>query len=148
MIVLSCIAISCSIYYFIDWQENRIKDNHSPYYGGIMDTSIYHKIENITEYIKTSKKKVIILSHDAAFYMINLKESNGKMDLPFKGNLGMKGEEGLIEEISQMKEVEILIKKKEEDMNWQESKIVRNFIIGNYEYIAEIEDFLIYTVQN
>ena len=148
MIVLSCIAISCSIYYFIDWQENRIKDNHSPYYGGIMDTSIYHKIENITEYIKTSKKKVIILSHDAAFYMINLKESNGKMDLPFKGNLGMKGEEGLIEKISQMKEVEILIKKKEEDMNWQESKIVRNFIMENYEYTGEIEDFLIYTVQN
>ena len=148
MIVLICIAISCSAFYYFDWQENRIKDNHSPYYGGIMDTNIYHKIENITEYIKTSKKKVIILSQDAAFYMINLKESNGKMDLPFKGNLGKKGEEGLIEEISQMKEVELLIKQKEEDMNWQESKKVRNFIMENYECTGEIEDFMIFDIKN
>ena len=148
LIILICITISNSFLHCVSWQGNRIKDKDSPYYGGILDTETYEKIENISEYIETSKKNVVILSHDAAFYMINLKESNGKMDLPFKGNLGAKGEEGLIEEISQMKEVEILIKKKEEDMNWQESKIVRNFIIGNYEYIGEIEDFLIYTVQN
>ena len=148
LIILVCITISYSFLHYINWQENKIGNNQSPYYGGMLDTDISQKIENISEYINTSKKKVIILSQDAAFYMINLKESNGKMDLPFKGNLGMKGEEGLIEELSQMHDVEVLIKKKEEDMNWQESKLVRDFIMGNYECTGEIEDFMIYTLEN
>ena len=76
--------------------------------------------------------------------MIPLKESNGEMDLPFKGNLGKQGETGLINEIKNLKNTEILIKKDENDMNWQESKQTRQYIINHLSCIGEIEDFLIY----
>lgn len=148
LIILVCIAIAFSFLNYLNWQENSIKTYNSPYYGGLLDTNTNDKIKNISEYIQKSDKKIIILSHDASLYMVYLKESNGKMDLPFKGNLGMKGEEGLIEELSQMQGVEVFIKKEEDDMNWQESKLVRNFIIQNYECIGEIEDFMIYALEN
>ena len=70
------------------------------------------------------------------------------MDLPFKGNLGHSGEKGLIEELSKLQDIEILIKKEEKEIQWQESKQVRKFIINTYQYQGEIEDYMIYSIKN
>ena len=65
------------------------------------------------------------------------------MDLPFYGNLGIEGINGLIKEISDMKNTYILITK--EGIKYQESQALRDYIINNYEKIGEIEEFNIYT---
>ena len=88
---------------------------------------------------------MIVLSSKAAFYMIPTGRSNGMMDLPFKGNLGQGGENGLIEKIKNTKNAEFLIEKDEENIEWQESKSVRKYIIDNMEKIGEIEEFEIYS---
>ena len=146
--ILAVFSIIWSIYNFVNWCINIINDYQidkaSPYYGGILDDQTYSKIQKITTYIKQNNRQVIILSKEAALYMIPLKESNGEMDLPFKGNLGKQGETGLINEIKNLKNTEILIKKDENDMNWQESKQTRQYIINHLSCIGEIEDFLIY----
>ena len=51
---------------------------------------------------------------------------------------------GLVEQIKNMKNVEILIEKEEKNINWQESKNVRQYIVENMTKIGEIEEFEIY----
>ena len=74
-----------------------------------------------------------------------LKRNNGKMDLPFYGNLGIEGEDGLIEEIKNLKNTKILILKNDEYL-FQESDKIREYIRDNYEKIGEIEEFDIYNI--
>ena len=75
--------------------------------------------------------------------MVPLGENNGKFDLAFKGNLGKDGEEGLITDLKAKKYI-ILIEKNPQDMNYQESNLVREYITRNYNNIGEIENLLIY----
>ena len=146
-IVLICIGIALSMGNFINWYvciKNSNVSSDSPFYGGIIENEKYDKIIKIINYIKENENRVIVLSEDAALYMILLNRSNGKMDLPFAGNLGKNGEDGLIEELEALDDTQILIKKDKEKINWQESEKVREYIIKNFEYIGELEDYLIY----
>ena len=61
------------------------------------------------------------------------------------GNLGHEGENGLINEISELKNTKFLIIKNEEDEFWQSSKYVRNYITENLQYDGDIEEFSIYS---
>lgn len=141
------VGIMISVLNFINWYT-CIKDMNisedSPFYGGIIEKEKYDKIVRITNYIKENEHKVIVLSEDAGLYMVPLNKNNGNMDLPFRGNLGKNGEEGLIEELKALENTEILIKKEKEELNWQESEQAREYIIKNFEYIGELEDYLIY----
>lgn len=143
------ILITISSVYFYFWNiiindlDYKIYKN-SPYYGGIISTELENNINNVVKYIENEKENVIVLSSKAAFYMIPMGRSNGMMDLPFRGNLGEEGENGLIEKIKNMKNVKILIDKNEDDMIYQESKLVRKYIFENLEKIGEIEEFYIY----
>ena len=56
--------------------------------------------------------------------------------------------EKLIEEIKQLRNTKILIKTNEEDVFWQESKKIREYIKNNYIKEETIEDFDIYRVSN
>lgn len=149
LIISILFMLYISVFSLLNWfkivTSNMYKFSfEDPYYGVIIRNEDYNKIENVTRYISESNNRVIVLSSDAAMYMVPLKVSNGKMDLPFKGNLGKQGEEGLLNDIKKMKNTEILIKRDEGKVNWQESKLVREYIINNMEYIGEIEDFSIY----
>ena len=73
-----------------------------------------------------------------------LNKNNGILDLPFYGNLGKDGEQGIINIISSMDNVKILIQK-DDELFFQESEKVRNYIKQNLKYEGEIEDFLIYS---
>ncbi len=116
----------------------------------LMDKENISKINDITRYIKEKREEnitVIILDKEAALYMIPLKISNGKFDLPFLGNLGGKGEQGLIDELEKLHEkgnIEIFIINDEKDMFWQESKKVRNYIVENMVKKGTIRNFDIY----
>ena len=147
-IVCMCFLI-ISANNFIEWykfvfsDESYIKGD-SAFFGGIVQENLYNNIKNVTEFIKSSDKQVIIFSPKSALYMTEFKTNNKCFDLPFKGNLGGMREQGLIEEIDKLGNVLILIEKNEDDLIYQESVMVRNYIIDNLEYIGDIENFSIY----
>ena len=95
-------------------------------------------------YIEENNKDVIVFSNRAALYMIPLKRNNGDFDLPFKGNLGIKGEDGLIEKIEEKENIQYLIFKEENESIYQETTKVKDYIKNNKNYVGEIEGFEIY----
>lgn len=120
-------------------------NTHNIYYGGIIKDP--NNIQNITNYINEQKNNGIdvkILSYKASLYNNILKINNGKFDLPFYGNLGIEGINGIIDEINNLKNTNILITK--ENIKYQESQKLRDYIINNYEKIGEIEEFYIYKI--
>ena len=102
-------------------------------------------INEIIKYINSQENQTIILSYYSNLYMNVLNRNNGKMDLPFYGNLGKKGEDGLINEIDNLTNTNLLILK-EEDTLFQESAKVREHIIEKYEQIGEIGRYKIYKI--
>ncbi len=132
-----------SWYQIIDSEKYKFENSH-PFYGGIYEEGLIEDINKVTAYIENSSNKVIILSSKASLYMVPTKNSNGMLDLPFKGNLGKEGEEGIIHLIESMEKIEILIEKEEEKIFWQESKLLRQYIIENMNKIGEIQEFEIY----
>lgn len=128
-----------------------IKDKTSPYYGALISKKNEENTNKIIQYILQNRENNIdtkILSYDAMSYTILTGGNNKKIDLPFLGNLGKDGENGLIEEIKQLRNTKILIKTNEEDVFWQESKKTREYIKNNYIKEGTIEDFDIYRVSN
>lgn len=151
LIFLCTATCGFSIINFYIWtiNKNDIKQKYnineeSPFYGGVIPEERIENINKVTNYIESRPNNVIVLSYKAALYMVPLQRNNGDMDLPFKGNFGRDGENGIIEKIKNMENVEILITKDEEDKIWQESELVRNYIIENMEKIGEIEEFEIW----
>ena len=138
LIALTIISIT-KIILFI--KENTNKEYSNIYYG-ISTEKIERKMNNVIEYIKEDNQKIIILSTEAGIYMMPLKASNGNMDEPLLGNLGKEGEDGIIKQISQMKNTKILINT--EKKNYQESDKIREYIKNSLKYIGKIEDLLIY----
>lgn len=131
-------------YYKILKDENYYFKYNEPYYGSIAEKEQYEDIKNVTSYIKNNSKNVIILSEKAALYMIPLKRSNEKMDLPLLGNLGKEGEEGLLEEIKNIKNTEILLYNKDDSNTKQEPENVYKYIRQNMKKVGNIGDFDIY----
>lgn len=128
-----------------------IKDKTSPYYGILISKKNEENTNKIIQYILQNRENNIdtkILSYDAMTYTILTGDNNKNFDLPFLGNLGKDGENGLIEEIKQLRNTKILIKTNEEDVFWQESKKTREYIKNNYIKEGTIEDFDIYRVSN
>lgn len=124
------------------------KNPYDIYYGGIIREETQNSIEEMLTYVKQCEndgKEVKVISYKSNLYMNLLKRNNGDMDLPFYGNLGREGEDGLIEKIKKLKDTNLLISK-EKDETYQESEKVRTYIINNYELIGEIDEFLIYRV--
>lgn len=102
------------------------------------------KYEETYNYIKNSEKKVLILDSRAAIYMIPLNKYNKNFDMFNKGNFGENGEENLIEELKKNHNIQVLILKDKENLNWQTPTNILIFIIKNYDRIGEIGDFEIY----
>lgn len=119
----------------------------NPYYGSMISNEQIDNINNICEFIKQNEREGIdvkIISYKSNLYMNVLNKNNGILDLPFYGNLGKDGEQGIINIISSINDVKILIQK-DDELFFQESEKVRNYIRQNLKYEGEIEDFLIYS---
>ena len=146
IIILFYIVISMLNFYA--WiaaiKDNIYFDNNHVFFGGYLKEEQTKEFENITGYIKRSDKNVIVLTDDAALYMIPLKRNNGVMDLPFLGNMGQEGEEKITNKIKETHNTIFLIKKEDDDLFWQESKKVNNYIKENLNYIGNIERYAIY----
>lgn len=120
------------------------------YYGTIVSRSDMEDIQIISGYIKEQEnngKNVIILSHKANLYNVNINKNNGMFDLYFLGNLGKKGEDGLINKIKELKNTIILTEKSKEKVIGQEAINAKNYVICNYKKIGEIQEYCIYEIK-
>ena len=75
-----------------------------------------------------------------------LNRNNGDFDLPFYGNMGKAGENGMIEKISKLHNTKILILTEKDD-EFQESQKVMKYIKNNLKYEGTIQQFSIYTAE-
>ncbi len=141
--------IFCSAYYSLYWLKTITSEEYEynyshPYYGGIIEKEEKERIKNVTQYIQKSNKKVIVLTEEAAIYTIPYKITNGYMDLPLIGNLGKDGEEKIIEQLKQLENTQILIKTNQDELFWQESKKINQYVQKNLKKVGEIENLSIY----
>ena len=147
-VILMCIYIICysGIRVCRYTISNTSKYSIKPYVGMKVDSELKEKTIVISNYIKENDKRNIdtkIISGDAVLYMNVVQKNNNEIDMPFLGNLGKEGENGLLSQIMNLKSgTKILIKKKK--LCWQESDKIRNCIMSELKQIGEIEDFYIY----
>lgn len=148
-----CLAIF-SIYLFTDYirkitnEDYYFKGNH-PYNGMLIDEEQYNEMQEVCDFVEENNANGIdvkILSHRAMWYLVQLHQFNGELDLPFHGNLGKDGEDGLIETIKNLKNTKVLILK-EGETRAQESEKVEDFIKQNYEKVEEISMFDVYYIK-
>ncbi|MFR8233229.1 MAG: glycosyltransferase family 39 protein [Clostridia bacterium] len=138
---------------FLNWYNNITSDIYQieysdPYFGTIINNDQYKDIEEVTSYIKNSEKNTIILSEKAGLYMIPLNRSNGKFDLPLLGNLGKKGEDGLIEEIKNLKNMQILLYTGKGNESNQEPEKAIEYVRNNWTKIDSVNEFDVYIMLN
>ncbi len=131
----------------ISKDKYKLTYNH-PYYGTTIYNEDYEYLCNITNFIQNSPKDVIIFSYYANWFNVITGNCNGKYDLPFHGNVGAGGKEKLIEDLSKLKNKYILIINQEkETLYWQEFEEANEYIMNNFTYIGEFENFLIYETE-
>lgn len=141
-ILLIVVFFICGIINFV--KKDKYYDYTHPYYGSNIKEEQIQYLDNICNYINENRD-VIIISRKANYFMNILKKSNGMLDLAFRGNLGLEGEQGLIQTIQNQQQTIIVIDNDEEfNKCSQDSILAREYIKNNYNFIGEIEDFLIY----
>ena len=123
----------------------------SPFYGAIIDPKMRETIEEVGDYVQNNDKDTIVLSTYAPLISLYLNDlDNGDYDLPLRGNLGSKGEKGLIEQIKELSNTQILIlhETDEEKEIYQFVYDVADYIKQNYTYVGQVNKFDIYEIEN
>ena len=108
-------------------------------------------IEEVGDYVQNNDKDTIVLSTYAPLISLYLNDlDNGDYDLPLRGNLGSKGEKGLIEQIKELSNTQILIlhETDEEKEIYQFVYDVADYIKQNYTYVGQVNKFDIYEIEN
>jgi len=126
-----------------------ILNDNKAFYGSVISRKNYENSKIICDFIIEQEKdniSVKVLSHKANLYMIQLNKNNGIFDLAFLGNLGIGGEETLINKIKELNNILILIETDFENIIGQESEKAREYIINNYEKVGEIEEYSIFYI--
>ena len=120
-------------------------DGLEVYYGLKIDVEKSREILDVIDYIRAKEQEgyeVYILSATASEYMIPMRRNNNKFDLLLQGNLGYKGEERVLEKIKKIENPMFL---KTEELIFQESVIVDEFIKENYTVVDNVGEFKVYT---
>lgn len=135
-------------YYLLTTDYSIIRDSQSPYYLTMMNDERISSNEILKNYIIEQNNKnidVIIVAFDSAFPMIELRQSHGVYDLVFNGNLGYNGTEKMEKDILNKRNTEFLIFTNPDDLCYQDSTEIRNFIINNLKFKGNIEHYSIYS---
>lgn len=133
--------------YFSNHQSYNYFDKTHPFYNAPVLEKDLKRIQSVTNYIENKRKngtRVIVLSYEAASFMVPLKQNNGALDLIFSGNLGYHGIENTIEQISEMQNTEFLIFTNEDDCFFQEPQELRKYITNHFEKIGNLLNYSIY----
>lgn len=146
--ILMFYNIFYNIQYLIKVKDkNYYFKKESPYYGVLAKEDTLQEIVEIVEYIKEQNERGIevkIISCYANLYMNILQKNNQNMDLPFYGNMGKNGENGMIEELEKLRNTKILILTNEKDKHKQESEKILQYIKENFDLEGTISKFSIY----
>ena len=105
---------------------------------------IYIVIIMLYLYIKKQDRDVYILDARAALYTIPIDQYNKNYDMFNKGNLGAKGEEGIIEDLKNKKDFQVLILQDKYNRNWQTPLKVIEFVKINLKKVGNFGAFDIY----
>ncbi len=144
IVVTTVILVIYNIVYsalgMANWSKNYVKDTSTPYYGVVYNEEIYNVIRLIEFYIKSTGKKVVFFSPISSIYNLELNTTNGILDLPVVGNVGLNGEEKLINAIKNLEEGTLIIKTRAGLQ--QEYSGVHEFIEKNYKKIYTLMDRL------
>ncbi len=119
------------------------KQNQINHFKLIPDSS-YSRVKKVDEYIKKQDKNVYILDSRAALYTIPIDQYNKNYDMFNKGNLGAKGEKGIIEELKKKKDFQILILQNKYSKNWQTPLKVIEYVKADLNKRGSINVFDIY----
>ncbi len=117
----------------------------SHFYGIPENINLKKRILEVDNYINTQRengKKVYILDSEAAIYNIPLNIYYKDYDMFNQGNLGAKGEDGIIERIKAEDNCVYLIKSN--NINWQHPTKVREYVQNNLNLMGKISIFDIY----
>ena len=153
--IILCIIILLLSYSAKDvWEYAYLINNvpkDSPFYGALIDDETKETIKTVGDYIKNNDKNTIVLSTYSPLISLYLNDlDNGDYDLPLRGNLGSKGEEGLIEQIKELKNTQILLLHETDDEKeiYQFAYDVADYIKQNCKYVGQVNKFDIYETEN
>ena len=145
MIIFLLIRSGISIWNYAKSINEIPKD--SPFYGGIMEDDVRQTVEEVGDYIIGNEKNTIVLSTYAPLISVYTNDlNNGVYDLVLRGNLGIEGEEGLIEKIKGLNNTQVLLlhETDEEKEIYQFASNAANYIKENFTYVGQINRFDIY----
>lgn len=116
------------------------------HFNGIyMDENEISEIKNIDNMVLNDKENTYMLDAYASIYMIPIDKYDKDFSLFLKGNLGSRGEEGIISKIKLLKPgTKFLIRKDEYHRNWQTPEDAISYVKSTYTKSGEIEIFDIY----
>ena len=140
IVVLAIYDIIYSIFGIVNWNKNYLKDKSTPYFGVVYNNEIDNGIKIVEFYIKSTGKKVAFFSPISSIYNLELNITNGILDLPVVGNVGLNGEEKLINAIKSLDDGTLIMKTKAGLKH--EYRGVHEFIEQNYKKIYTLMDRL------
>ena len=144
LIIYVAINVNACCYLLKNKNLELVFNQDSKFFGGFVNTELLKEISEVDAYIQEEEEKgstVIIFSEKSPLYMIELNKNNGILDLPFNGNLGSAGVNGLIEKIQNMNNIKILLDK---EPFWQIPLEAREYILLNMQKSGEIGEFTIF----
>ena len=110
----------------------------------LIPNTSYSTILEVDDYIKKQNKDVYILDSSAVLYKIPIDQYNKNYDMFNKGNLGSKGEDGIIQDLKNKKDIQILILQDNYRRNWQTPLKVIDYVKNDLSKIGSIGIFDIY----
>ena len=122
------------------------KDDLNHFWGIPVKENTYNAMKELTQYITEQEKqgkKVYVLHLEAVLPMIILDKYNKNFDMLLEGNIGSRGEDGVIEDIKQMENAIFLIETTP-SRNRQSTEKIRTFVQENYEQIGTILNYGIF----
>ena len=110
----------------------------------LIPNTSYLTVLEVDDYIKKQNKEVYILDSSAVLYTIPIDQYNKNYDMFNKGNLGSKGEDGIIEDLKNKANIQILILQDNYRRNWQTPLKVINYVKNDLNKTGSVGIFDIY----
>ena len=110
----------------------------------LIPNTSYSTVLEVDDYIKNQTKDVYILDSSAVLYTIPIDQYNKNYDMFNKGNLGSKSEDGIIQDLKNKTDIQILILQDNYRRNWQTPLKVIDYVKNDLNKIGSIGIFDIY----
>ena len=123
---------------------NKIDKQNQINHFKLIPDSAYSRVKEVDEHIKKQNKNVYILDSSSVIYTIPIDQYNKNYDMFNKGNLGEKGEKGIIEDLEKKNDIQILILQDKYNRNWQTPLKVIEYVKADLNKKGSVGVFDIY----